>query len=32
MIKYCKYDWVSLLDVDDKWLPKKIESQVKLFE
>ena len=28
MIKYCKYDWVSLLDVDDKWLPKKIESQV----
>jgi len=28
MIKYCKYDWISLLDVDDKWLPKKIESQV----
>ena len=28
MIKYCNYDWVSLLDVDDKWLPKKIESQV----
>jgi glycosyltransferase involved in cell wall biosynthesis len=27
MIKYCKYDWVSLLDVDDKWLPKKLEAQ-----
>ena len=27
MINYCKYDWVSLLDVDDKWLPKKLESQ-----
>ena len=27
MIKYCKYDWVSLLDVDDKWLPKKLEGQ-----
>jgi len=27
MIKYCKYDWVSLLDVDDKWLPKKLEKQ-----
>lgn len=27
MIKYCKYDWVSLLDVDDKWLPKKLERQ-----
>ncbi len=28
MIKYCKYDWISLLDIDDKWLPKKIESQI----
>lgn len=28
MINYCKYDWVSLLDVDDKWLPKKLESQI----
>ena len=27
MIKYCNYDWVSLLDVDDKWLPKKLEAQ-----
>ena len=29
MITYCKYDWVSLLDVDDKWLPKKLESQIE---
>ena len=28
MIKYAKYDWISLLDVDDKWLPKKLESQL----
>tara|TARA_Y100000768_G_C23990747_1_gene692564 strand:- start:6719 stop:7366 length:648 start_codon:yes stop_codon:yes gene_type:complete len=28
MIKHTKYDWISLLDVDDKWLPKKLESQL----
>lgn len=28
MITYCRHNWVSLLDVDDKWLPKKIESQI----
>lgn len=28
MIKYCKYDWISILDVDDIWLPTKLESQV----
>ena len=22
MVKMCNYDWVSLLDVDDKWLQK----------
>lgn len=27
MIKHCQYDWISLIDVDDKWLPKKLESQ-----
>ena len=27
MIKYCNYDWIALLDVDDKWLPKKLECQ-----
>ena len=29
MLKYCKYECVSLLDVDDKWLPKKLESQIE---
>jgi teichuronic acid biosynthesis glycosyltransferase TuaG len=28
MLSYCSYDWVALLDVDDKWLPKKLESQI----
>lgn len=28
MLKYTKYDWIALLDVDDKWLPKKLESQI----
>ena len=28
ILKHSKYDWISLLDVDDKWLPKKLESQI----
>ena len=28
MIKHCQYNWISLIDVDDKWLPKKLESQI----
>lgn len=32
MLKICKYAWVSLLDVDDKWLPKKLESQTPYME
>jgi teichuronic acid biosynthesis glycosyltransferase TuaG len=28
MIKYSKTGWISLLDVDDIWLPKKLESQI----
>ena len=28
MLQYCNYDWIAILDVDDKWLPKKLESQV----
>ena len=32
MIKYCQYDWISLIDVDDKWLPKKLESQIPYME
>ena len=27
MIKYCKYDYVALLDVDDIWHPQKLEIQ-----
>lgn len=27
MIKYCKYDYIALLDVDDIWLPNKLEIQ-----
>lgn len=27
MIKYCKYDYVALLDVDDVWYPQKLELQ-----
>ena len=28
MVKKCKYNWISLLDVDDKWLPMKLEKQI----
>lgn len=28
MIKYCKYDYVALLDVDDVWHPQKLEQQI----
>ena len=28
MIKYCQYDWISLIDVDDNWLFNKLESQI----
>ena len=28
MIKHAKYDWISLLDVDDLWLPEKLKCQV----
>ena len=32
MIKYSKYSWISILDVDDKWLPKKLESQMQYID
>jgi glycosyltransferase involved in cell wall biosynthesis len=32
MIKYCKYDYVALLDVDDIWHNKKLEKQVPFIE
>ncbi len=28
LIKECKYDIICLLDVDDKWLPNKLEKQI----
>jgi len=28
MLEYCNYDWISLLDVDDKWLPDKLDMQI----
>lgn len=28
MIKHAKYDWIALLDIDDLWLPEKLECQV----
>ena len=30
MINDCSYDIICLLDVDDKWLPKKLEEQIKV--
>jgi len=28
MLIYCKFDYVAILDVDDIWLPNKLETQV----
>lgn len=28
MLDYCNYNWICLLDVDDKWLPNKLKSQL----
>ena len=28
MVQYCNYGYVALLDVDDIWMPKKLESQI----
>jgi glycosyltransferase involved in cell wall biosynthesis len=32
MIRYCKYDRIALLDVDDIWHAKKLEKQVSFIE
>ena len=29
MIDYCKYDWISLIDVDDIWEKTKLQSQIE---
>lgn len=29
MLSYCRYDWVALLDVDDAWMPNKLELQMQ---
>lgn len=30
MIKYCKYNYIALLDVDDLWHPQKLQIQCQL--
>ena len=30
MLLFCKYDYVAILDVDDIWMPNKLEIQSKL--
>ena len=32
MIEYCKYDWISILDVDDIWMPTKLEKQLPFLD
>ena len=32
MIKYCKYNLIALIDVDDIWLPQKLEKQIPLLD
>ena len=28
MVQYCNYNYVALLDVDDIWLPGKLDAQI----
>lgn len=32
MVKHAKHDWISLLDVDDFWMPTKLNQQIKYTE
>ena len=32
MLEYTTYDWIALLDVDDKWNSKKLEYQIPFME
>ena len=32
MLSYCAYDWIALLDVDDIWMPTKLEKQLPFMQ
>lgn len=32
MLELCKYEWTALLDVDDVWLPTKLDKQVMFLD
>ena len=32
MITFCRYKYIAILDVDDIWLPKKLETQAELLK
>jgi len=32
MVENSKYDWISILDVDDIWFPTKLEKQIPLLD
>lgn len=32
MLKFCNFEWVSLMDVDDIWYPTKLQNQIQFTE
>lgn len=32
MLEFCSYNWVAILDVDDYWLPSKLQEQLPYLE
>jgi teichuronic acid biosynthesis glycosyltransferase TuaG len=32
MLKYCKYEYIAILDVDDIWIPTKLEKQKRFID